>query len=65
MTAEELESALGGALDSLSRKVKDTTDVLISENAPMSQIINSVYDNIYKCLDEFKEIIVDYETSKS
>lgn len=65
MTAENLESALDDVLDKLSKEIKDTTDVLISENAPLSKIVNSVYDNVFECLDGFKSAIVDYENGKS
>lgn len=65
MTTEKLESNLDNALVNLSQKIKDTTNELISENAPMSKIINSVYDNVFECLDKFKSAIVDYENDKS
>lgn len=65
MTTEELESALDDALAEISKKIKDTTDALISENAPLSKIVNSVYDNIFQYLDKFKTAIVDYVNDKS
>lgn len=64
MTLDELETALDDALVKLSNNSKDTND-LISENAPLSKVIDNVYESVYKCLDNFKEAIIDYEKQKS
>lgn len=64
MTVDQLETALDDALVKLSQNQKDTTNVLISENAPLSKIIDSIYESVFECLESFKDEIIEYEANK-
>ena len=64
MTLDELETVLDDALVKLSNDSKDT-NALVSENASLSEVIDSIYESVYKCLDNFKEAILDYEEQKN
>lgn len=64
MTLDELETVLDDALVKLSNDSKDTND-LICENASLSKVVDNVYESVFKCFDNFKGAIIDYEKQKN
>ncbi len=63
MTLNELQSDLDLALVNLNRN-KQKADKLISEGASVSTVIANVYDSVFKCLQDFGQAVIDYESHK-
>jgi len=61
MTLNELQSDLDLALVNLN-KSRQKTDELISKGVPISDVIANVYDSVFKCIQDFGQAVVDYES---